>query len=328
MSKSTIFALTVVIIACVALAVARNAQGEDKQELSENEGIAYLFSYFKGNGEDGLHLAASPDGLNWESLNNDRSFLQPKVGGKLMRDPCIIQGPDDRFHMVWTTSWGDKGIGYASSEDLMHWSDQKYLPVMAHEEKALNCWAPEVFYDSDKEQYLIFWATTIEGKFAETLGKGDEKYNHRMYCVTTRDFEEFSETRLFYEPGFNVIDSTVARSGNRYVMFLKNETRHPPEKNIRVAYADAAEGPYGKPSQPISGADWAEGPTAIRMAEYWYVYFDKYTKHRYGAVRSKDLEHWEDISDTISFPDGTRHGTVLRVGWTVLNKLRAREKMK
>ena len=25
----------------------------------------YLFSYFKGNGEDGLHLAYSNDGLKW-----------------------------------------------------------------------------------------------------------------------------------------------------------------------------------------------------------------------------------------------------------------------
>lgn len=51
----------------------------------------YLFSYFKGNGEDGLHLAYSEDGLSWKALNNDQSFLIPQVGeDKLMRDPCII----------------------------------------------------------------------------------------------------------------------------------------------------------------------------------------------------------------------------------------------
>ncbi len=35
----------------------------------------YLFSYFKGNGEDGLHLAYSYDGYTWTALNGDASFL-------------------------------------------------------------------------------------------------------------------------------------------------------------------------------------------------------------------------------------------------------------
>jgi hypothetical protein len=34
----------------------------------------YLFSYFKGNGEDGLHLAYSRDGMNFKILNNDNPF--------------------------------------------------------------------------------------------------------------------------------------------------------------------------------------------------------------------------------------------------------------
>jgi|GEM_PF-6819400 len=37
----------------------------------------YLFSYFTGNGEDGLHLAWSEDGLNWAALRNNTSFLTP-----------------------------------------------------------------------------------------------------------------------------------------------------------------------------------------------------------------------------------------------------------
>ena len=87
---------------------------------AQSNKTTYLFSYFKGNGEDGLHLAWSADGLKWESLKNDQSFLQPVVGiSKLMRDPCIIQGPDGLFHMVWTSGWTERGIGYASSRDLI-----------------------------------------------------------------------------------------------------------------------------------------------------------------------------------------------------------------
>ena len=49
----------------------------------------YLFSSFRGNGEDGLHLAYSRDGLKWTPLGGDKSFLKPRLGGNLMRDPCI-----------------------------------------------------------------------------------------------------------------------------------------------------------------------------------------------------------------------------------------------
>ena len=191
----------------------------------------YLFSFFQGNGEDGLHLAYSYDGLHWEALKNNESFLEPRAGeDKLMRDPCIIRGKDGYFHMVWTVSWNEKGIGYARSGDLINWSDQQCIPVMEHEPDALNCWAPEVFYDENSGSYMIFWSTTIPGRFPETEGNGDAKYNHRMYYVTTRDFETFSETTLFYDQGFNVIDGSLVRENGKYVLFLKDETRFPPEK--------------------------------------------------------------------------------------------------
>lgn len=62
----------------------------------------------------------------------------------LMRDRWICRGPDGIFHMVWTTSWGQRGIGLAHSRDLISWSEQKFVEVMAHEPKAMNCWAPEI----------------------------------------------------------------------------------------------------------------------------------------------------------------------------------------
>src|ERR1044071_3775134 len=93
--------------------------------IAQNKSV-YLFSYFKGNGEDGLHLAWSADGLKWQALKNDSSFLTPTAGkDKLMRDPCIIRGGDGLFHMVWTVSWNEKGIGYASCPDLISCAEQK-----------------------------------------------------------------------------------------------------------------------------------------------------------------------------------------------------------
>ncbi|MFV8271220.1 alpha/beta hydrolase fold domain-containing protein [Flavobacterium sp. GT2N3] len=282
----------------------------------------YVFSYFKGNGEDGLHLASSEDGYKWETLKKDASFLTPQVGkDKLMRDPCVIKGGDGMYHMVWTVSWTDKGIGYASSKDLIHWSKQEFIPVMAHEKNARNTWAPEITYDQKSKKYLIYWASTIDGKFTETQSSEEKGYNHRIYYTTTKDFKKFKKTKLLYEPGFNVIDASIVKDEKGYTMYLKDETKVPVQKNLKIATSKNIEGPYTKASESITGNYWAEGPTATQINGEWIVYFDKYTQKKYGAAKQTS-KGWEDISEQVSFPQGTRHGTVIKVSADVIAALK------
>jgi beta-xylosidase len=281
-----------------------------------------IFASFRNNGADGLHLAYSNDGYKWLALKNDSSFLTPAVSkDKLMRDPCIIKGADGLFHMVWTISWKEKGIGYARSKDLVHWSEQLFIPVMEHEPEALNCWAPEIIYDEAGHNYMIYWSTTIPGRFAFGDSSGDGNYNHRVYYVTTTDFKTYTTAKLLYDQRFNVIDATIQKDGNRYVLFLKDETLKPlAQKNIRIATSDLLTRGYGNASAPITGNYQAEGPSVIKLDKKWIVYFDKYTEGKYGAVISDDLSSWKDISDEISFPKGTRHGSVFSISKAEFNK--------
>ncbi len=315
MSKNWLtIVMSVVVLASLAQGDKKTGQATDK--------TVYLFSSFRGNGNDGVHLAYSHDGLKWTALKNDKAFLKPKVGGKLMRDPCIIQGPDGLFHMVWTTSWGDKGIGIAHSKDLIEWSEQEFVPVMKHEPKARNCWAPEITWDPDGKQYVIYWATTIPDRFQETAKSADRGWNHRMYSATTKDFKNYTKGKLFYEPGFNVIDSTIFKSRDQYIMILKEETRHPPAKNLRIAYSKKVTGPWSAASAAFTPKGiWVEGPTCLKVGKWTIVYYDEYTRHKYGAMRTTDFKKWENISDKLSFPKDTRHGTALAVSNDVLKKL-------
>ena len=291
---------------------------------SRAQAQAYLFSYFTDNGQDGLHLAYSKDGLTWEKLNGGKSMVAPTVGqDKLMRDPFILMGKDGVFHMVYTCSWKERQIGYASSKDLINWSEQKAIPVMAHEPSAKNCWAPEMVFDPQNKNYIIFWATTIPGRHSDIVSSESEKgLNHRMYCTTTSDFKTFSPTKMFFNPNFSVIDATIFHREISFYMFLKNENPNPAEKNIRLTQSTYAAGPYPiEVSAPITGKYWAEGPTALEVGEYIYVYFDKYKEHKYGAVRSKNMKDWEDVSDKVTFPQGARHGTALKVSNEIFKKL-------
>lgn len=283
----------------------------------------YMFSYFTGNGEDGLHFAYSHDGFAWQTLDDGRSFLTPRIGKhKLMRDPSIVQDARGLFHMVWTTGWWDQGFGYAHSQDLKNWSEQLYVPAMEGYEGTKNTWAPELFYNKKDSTFYIFWSSTVPGAFPELpVAENEKGLNHRQYYLTTRDFKVFSETKLFFEPGFSVIDGAIYAQDDTYYLFVKNENSLPAEKNIRVTSNNL---PYDFPttvSEPITGDYWAEGAAPLRVGEYVYVYFDKYMEGKYGAVRSKDMQHWEDVSDSVSFPQGMRHGTAFEVSRSILDGL-------
>src|SRR5437899_6061378 len=106
----------------------------------------FLFTSFRDNGQDGLHLALSTNGYQWQALKGDRSFLRSELGAGLIRDPCIAQGPDGTFHLVWTSGWtteSGKVIGYSFSKDLLNWSKPKAISLMENEPGTRNIWAPE-----------------------------------------------------------------------------------------------------------------------------------------------------------------------------------------
>ncbi len=299
---------------------------------------AYLFSYFTRNGEDGVHLAYSRDGIRWLPLNGGRSVITPAIVGAgrgwqewntsaaLMRDPSILRGPDGMFHMVWTISWTDHAIGVAHSRDLIHWSQQTRVPVMEHEPTALNTWAPDLFYDDATQQFVIVFASAIPGRFpatdslAQRTSRG--RADHRLYYVTTKDFVTYSRTALLYDGGFCAIDGTIAKRGDTYYLIMKDETFFPLVRSLRVASSARATGPYGAASPPFTEKD-TEGPSILRSGNTWYVYFDYYTRGRYGAVRTHDFVQWEPFSDSLQTPRGIRHGSAFLAPESVLRGLLA-----
>ena len=288
----------------------------------------YLFSSFRKNGETGVFLALSPDGRTFTPLNGGQPWLPPDHPGELMRDPWIGQGPDGVWHMVWTWGWTRKDtggaliIGHASSADLIHWSPQQQISVLDNEPLAQNAWAPEAVWDPAHKEWLIFWSTTIPGRFPATDSTGDGGNNHRLYSTTTRDWKSFTPSRLLFDPGFNCIDATMVHDGARWVMVFKDERLNPLQKRLRLAFADSPSGPWQGVTEPFT-RDWVEGPTVERVGSEWWIYFDHYKAPQgVGAVRTADWKTFEDISSQLAFPADHRHGTVVRIPEALAQTLR------
>lgn len=283
----------------------------------------YLFSTFREPADKGLFLAYSDDGYHWTDLSGP--YLAPRMGNqKVMRDPSIVKGPDGTFHLVWTSSWsGDLGFGYSSSKDLINWSEQKFIPVM-RDTSTVNVWAPELFYDDTKQEYIVIWASTIPYKFEK--GLEEERNNHRMYYTTTKDFIHFSETKLFLDPGFSVIDAVIVkRDTNDYVLVLKDNTR--PMRNLKVAFATDPCGPYEHVSAPFTGS-FAEGPAVVKIDNQYVIYYDAYREKKYRAVSTDDFVHFKNISDQISLPEGHKHGTIFKADRQIVDRLKEASKSK
>ncbi len=277
----------------------------------------YMFTSFREPATEGLHFLYSYDGYEWTDLGG--SFLKPELGKqKLMRDPSVLRGPDGTFHLVWTTSWrGDNGFGYSSSKDLIHWEEQKFIPVMQHESTTVNVWAPELYYDNENRRFVIIWASTIPYRFERGIEQEDN--NHRMYYTTTEDFKTFTETGLFLDPGFSVIDAVIVKKDTgEYVLILKDNTR--PNRNLKAAFGNQPLGPYTDISKPFSDS-FTEGPTVIKVGEEWIIYYDAYREKKYGAVKTRDFKAFTDISSEITVPENHKHGTIFKTTEKILKRL-------
>jgi hypothetical protein len=277
----------------------------------------YMFTSFKEPANEGLRFLYSYDGYHWTRI--DSTFLKPTIDDKVMRDPSIVQGPDGTYHLVFTSAWkGSKSFGYASSKDLIRWSEERSIDIMKNEPTTVNVWAPELFYDDEGKQFIIIWASTIPNRFPR--GIEDEDNNHRMYYTTTKDFKTFSDAKLFLDPGFSVIDCVIVKRGKGdYVLVLKDNTR--PNRNIKVAFANNPLGQWSKASEPFT-PNFTEGPAVAKVGDDYLIYYDQYKDKIYGAMKTKDFKSFTDITKVVSVPEGHKHGTIFKTNKKTLNKLK------
>ena len=305
-------------------------------ELPKREALkGYMFSYFTGEGTaDGEQLYAAlskgDDPLKWRELNDGKPVLTSTLGEKGLRDPFIIRSPEgDKFYQIatdlriygngdWDASQrtGSKSIMVWESTDLVHWTNQRLVKVSP--DSAGNTWAPEAFYDAQRGEYVVFWASKLYDNDAHS---GDT-YNRMMYA-TTRDFYTFSEPKVWIDRGYSVIDSTVIAHDGTYFRLSKDERNNtsstPNSKFIFEEKSDSlldlswdavAEG-IGK-----GAMNAAEGPLVFKSntEDKWYAFLDEFGGRGYIPFETTDLASGTWTPSTgYDLPAKPRHGTVLPV---------------
>ena len=300
-----------------------SAQGARNRPSS---GAAYIFAYFR-SGEsredrtEKLHFAYSRDALNWYELNKNLAVYTPEIGDGILRDPFIKKGPDGKFHMVFTIRPLGIGIGYANSEDLVTFRDEKILDVMSNYDDVKNTWAPEWSWDPVNKDYFVYWASTVgESDDADSNGRANMFNDNKHYSTHTGDWKSVDPAKLFFDPGYQTIDANITEYNGTYYMFYKDETgvfdESAPPAACRYATSDRLTGGYGNIS-PIITPDFTEGPAVLQSPndEKFYLYYDYWKFGRYGIKESADLVNWSDElpRESFRFPFQRRHGCFLPV---------------
>ncbi|OGT65172.1 MAG: hypothetical protein A3J38_01225 [Gammaproteobacteria bacterium RIFCSPHIGHO2_12_FULL_45_9] len=301
----------------------------------------YLFSYFKGNGEDGIHLAFSLDAKHFYAFNQGQSIFpsDATIGQGIIRDPVSARAPDGTYHIVWSTGWTSPVIGYASTRDFIHWTNQgehkqqRAITLYPQLDQAkVNVWAPSLFFDEVKNQFIILWAYFEPGQ------------DKRLHYSTTTDFSEVSDAYPYFNPGYTVIDGVLVdaglEAGHKYVIIYKDERAV--EKHLDVARLPALYPAVGgifhakTPGIELQGIERAiamnEGPTVLKVAlqstaaPAWIVYYDHYFSangplQHYGAYLTTDFKRFDKVTSCLRFPDHPRHGGVVKTDCKIINAL-------
>ncbi len=279
---------------------------------------AYLTAYFRsGLGWDGriqsLHYAYSRDGLKWYELNSNNPVFTPDYQ---LRDPFIDRGPDGKWHLVYTTPDLDAGgnnirtyyMGYAESYDLIHWTNQKRLDLMANYRPAntvYNVWAPEWTYDPETNQYVIYWCSTLNSSSPN---------NNKHYMATTADWENFSDASLFFDPGISNIDVNLLKYNDKFLMFFKDENVNP--MKIKQTWASTLTGraEYENPAHISSyiTPDETEAPEVFKLIgkNVWHLVYDYWAQGKYGlksTTNPEDPAAWSAERTDARFPNKYRH---------------------
>ena len=215
-----------------------------------------------------------------------------------MRNPACFAGPGQAVSPRVDHVVERQNDRLTSSSDLIHWSPQRALPVMANEPECQTCWAPELFDEHDRGRFSIVWSSSIRGKFDG--GK-------RAYATTTADFQAFTPSRLFFDPGFTVIDETIVPFDGKYRLIFKDERDTPAGKTLRFAVGDTMEGPWGTPSKPFTRR-MVEGPTWLFVGHRSLVYFDCFREGHFGAMTTTDFHDWRDVTGRLVLPGAARNG--------------------
>lgn len=284
----------------------------------------YLFCYFTGNlpEEESVHFAVSDDGYYFSALNDNMPVIRQTLGKKSCRDPFIFRDKNNVFHIIATDmrchdGWNsNNSMIMWDSTDLIEWNNERVFDFTRFEEtkSADRVWAPEVIYDKNKEEYMIYWSHHNTNDIYDTI----------IWYVYTKDFKEFTTApKILFRPKSNMagIDADIIEKDGKYYLYQADEEK----QAICYAVSDQPCGPYFEPdNNKVSVADTAlEGNCIYKIldTDKYVMIADQFVAGGYFMQETTDMIHFKKVDDFAINHLRARHGSVIHITDEEYNRL-------
>lgn len=221
------------------------------------------------------------------------------------RDAFILRGEQENQYLMATTDmcvaktgvWYNYGINLLRSSDLIHWESttfdfRKGKQIFSDPETTTGCydtdaeyalinrvWAPQIIWDSDYNNgegaYLVYYSllSTNEG----------DTYDKIYYSYADKDFKTLTQPRMFFDPGFSVIDTDIVYNpyDNLYHMYYKREAANGSDRGVYEATAPTLVGSTWTDIMHVTneGTAQVEGSSTIRRIneDIYNLYYMRYS---------------------------------------------------
>lgn len=268
------------------------------------------------------------------------------------RDAFMNRGvrPDEYFMTTTDMSnirsgvWNNYGIDLLRSTDMVHWESsvfdfRKGKKIFSDPEATIEngystdeeyakinrVWAPQFIWDekanSGKGAYLVYYSIL-------SSNPGDN-HDRIFYSYADTDFKTLTQPRVFYDPGYSVIDADIIFNpyDNLYHMMIKKEGTNAAETGI-----------YEYTSSSLLGEEWknilhvktegdaaVEGATQIRRLDEdsYNLYYMRYdSQYQYKVVDLDHLGQNPAVSAPLAGNGNFQHGSMMNVTETEYNMLK------
>jgi hypothetical protein len=266
----------------------------------------------------GLHLAVSPDGLNWTPLNQNNAVATPTQGTGGLRDPYLLRKQDGTFVVLATDL---TGTNFGLNNQFIHiWDSVElrtftgYRRLRVHTMTNTHAWAPEAYWDPGRGQYGIL--------FSAHNGTRDV-----IMVAYTTDFVTTTGTQTFFDAGSNIIDGNlVTANGVNYLYFRASNT------TLQGARSTSLNpGSFTVYTGQVSPGRGVEAPELVQSntsPNTFYMYGDTWSPNgRFFAWQTTNIAggSWTALNDrAYTQPLNSKHPGITPITATEMSNLIAR----
>lgn len=254
------------------------------------------------------------------------------------RDAFILRGERENQYLMATTDmcvantgvWNNYGMDLLRSTDLIHWESTTFdfrqgKQIFSDPEATTGCydtdeeyarinrvWAPQIIWDDSKQAYLVYYSllSTNEG----------DTYDKIYYSYADADFKTLTQPRIFFDPGFSVIDGDIVYNpyDGLYHMYYKREAANGTDRGVYEATSPSLVGDVWTDVTHVTneGTAQVEGSSTIRRIneDVYNLYYMRYSEGYVYKVCETDHVGLNISSSTAVQGDGAfQHGSFMTI---------------